>query len=234
MSFYWIKPFASSTVAVTCSLLTTAGAPFVTLTATADYTLKEPSPFAAASYGTIAADNTYHRVPCGAPDPDTWLHYGDPCLPQHGITWDYSVTADSDEAGTITMFQLWQRYFSTQQRGQGSAFCSDNQIPYDPAVSTAMHWRDDDSPAWDLTPLSPATAAYGSSNFQDYFMYKPADNSTGSSIWVALARLQWGWDASSSLVGGSWQPPTIYAQAAPAAASSYTDLPIWTCTSLNS
>ncbi len=239
---YWIKPETQMSIQANCLI---AGGP-TRLTANATYTIKAPTSSVTATYGPTGADLSYHLLNQGHCPPSAvttpWLHYGDPCSPAvPGILSQYTVTSDADEAGTTVMFQLIDDSRTRTTTGgitsnsSSNGSCVDNQMQYGTPVVLAASgtavFSADDSPAGGLDGY---TSLRITDNFDDYFMYKPNDDSLGHSIWIALDRLQWSWDAQTTLTNGAWATPTILAQLQPANGTAYTDLPRWSCKFQNS
>jgi hypothetical protein len=245
LQFYWIKPETQMSIQANCSI---DDGQSTRITANATYTIKEPTSSVTAAYGSIGADTSYHLIPpttnqCTAVT-GTYLHYGDPCVTNGtAIKSVYTTTADADEAGRVVLWQLINSLRTVTSTGGTTTVtkttsgqsCVDNAVEYAPNIalsaSSSAVVTSDDSPG--LGALDGYAAAHAADAFDDYFMYKPNDNALGSSIWIALDRLQWSWDAQTSASGGVWATPTINAQLAPANGTAYTDLPRWGCQFVN-
>ena len=243
VSFYWTKA-ADSSVQVTCEIYGASGQP--TEDASTQYTSEAPTSSVSASYGTIGADANYNQdYPACAPQTTLYLHYGNPCNTP-SIAWTYTATADADEQGTIALFQLVDynasgtyvdgSTFSSMSTYQSSeATCSDNVVPYSAPVSlpasSPATWSGLDAPAMNLTSF---ISAHEVNHFDDYFMYMPKNDTSGSSIWVTLQRLQWSWDAQTSYANGAWAAPIVNSQGSPATGSLDSTLPEWNCMYQNS
>ncbi len=243
VAFYCTTAVPPGQVGVVCKNVGGDGA---SLSAIAQYSAKMPSHTLSATYGQIAANTLYYAsggTSCSAQASDIYLHYGDGCNAP-AIAWNHSVTADGNEAGKISAFQL-RKFSVTQPPAQSTsmpAYCADGPIPYDqyqtsvPAGKSAT-WSDingkppTDSPAFDIQGDSVFAT---SDSFDDSFMYMPNSSPAGPSIWVTLVHLSWSWTASWSqpTPAPSQSPPPAQLAAEvvrPSSGDGTTTLPTWQC-----
>lgn len=183
-----------------------------------------------------------------------WLHYGNPCSTIRGISWTYTATADADEAGSITMWQLFDRNATETDRNNVvsvavtklnnvESYCLDTVLPLAsptpiPAAGQGT-WQSNDSPG---IGIPGQVSARLTDHLDDYFVYKAPDMSSQyPSMWVVLDRLQPGppfsesspgpaYSISSTFANGVWaNPPTIDSSVlqTPSPAVAYNTLPRW-------
>ena len=239
LQFYWINAQPAGDVKVTCTLSNGAK-----LTAKATYTVIAPATTVTASYGSPGANDNYPPNAAYCNQTATYLYFGNPCTTP-GIKWQYKATATAKESGSITMLQLINRNTTGTNEGSpptpysdttNNASWADNGEPYSSPVtlpaSSSAAWSDLDAPA---TYLADKTALEMHDIFDDYFMYKPDDDSSGASIWVTLNHLTWSYDISTTwnATTGFTDPPTVHSESLPVTAPTYTALPVWNGLYLN-
>jgi hypothetical protein len=175
------------------------------------------------------------------------LHFGDQIT--SGIVWDATVTTQSGGIGTLGFLQLASRDTRMTQAdadGGGSfqvlaKLCLDRRDPPNsvmyggletpiPGGWTARHAAND-SPSVRLqpsrsdgTPVNLVDVGVNDS-YRVYLMYRPAG---AASIWVSLARLDWGWCARATKIGDAWRlNGPFWSWDHPAVDT--TELPVWSC-----
>jgi hypothetical protein len=226
LDFYWISG-GSKSVQVTADV---DGAPQST---SVTYNVLAPTGVSMTSVtGTVAASNP------GFPTSGLELHYGTNVKP--GIQWTLTATAPpgggGEIAGTQTANPPHTRTTNAgvvESRKTGGNFLLDNSLPYAPSVPIAAGasatWTSDDTPGIPLT--SNLRSVTGTFQGRLYFMYRPSGT---DSIWVTLARLDWGWAGTTTRVGAPastgnrWTPPTAVSDTPNPSGSASTELPTWT------
>lgn len=152
-----------------------------------------------------------------------WMGFGRPGSP--GIEIDADVVGDSIDDGQLCFIQLAQNYrecmdtsgwtYDLSTNGQWildvgltGDFIYQNTVV---AISTGQtKWiYATDAPGTQLP--NPTTSSYlaflvgdGPANlesYQTFLMFRP---NTGNSVWVPIARLEWGWTAMAELLDGVW------------------------------
>lgn len=127
------------------------------------------------------------------------MSLGDPCNPQHGIDWSFSLSnVPAYGTGQIAMVQTGQNIINGSSTG--TTYLLDLSFPYAGATVTTDSTLNqiDDSPAFNLSRTT-CTKVTDEGNFTDYFMYQPlAGGSSRPGIWIPMETLSWGWSGTAT------------------------------------
>jgi hypothetical protein len=133
-----------------------------------------------------------------------YMELGDENLQQGNMTFDAEVISKTNFPGTANWTQLNNRTASYPNAGQDT----DGQFWLD---TSQFYNNSTNFPPTDVRPYkgtvkfqdAPGVSdVYGFENitdsFQTYLVFKPDDDSAGSSIWVTFGIVTWGWSAAES------------------------------------
>jgi hypothetical protein len=177
--------------------------------------------------------------------------------------WTFSVTSPQQGAGEIAGAQIIEQWYGSQNAaGDQANYCTsataslnalqfwlDNGFPYPEVAPTSFAggakatWTADDSPytAWLYVQAAGDAnnvAAWRTSYFQDFFMYRPTATGSRGSIWVTIEKSTWNfadsWTEASPVPGPFAEgfPVSKLAVTGTAPAVS-TTLPTWTNAATN-
>lgn len=199
VKYFWIGSGTNNSsvsygISVTCT-----ASPGGKVSASSTYTVSQPT-FSANSSTYSGAVTIYNKGYYNS-GPGTYIANasGPSPSPTPGVVWNYKVNGGG--AGQIGMQQLISYKNTAVQGGSkvvlsstGGDYCDDsnlgpNAFPYVSPAAANVTWAAFDEPAQEVSAaLSSAQISYEA---QDYFMYEPANDNVGPSIWLTVAKATW-------------------------------------------
>lgn len=258
-SFYWIGSGTSAASATAVVSATCKDQSSNSYSASATYTVQQPTFSVSQTLG-----NPYIETDRGTESPP-FCTVGNECIwgGYPAASWSFAVTTPADSgSSTIGMAQLIKQSHgatgidgstitqctSTTNQLSNMQYYLDNVFPYPvpspsptPIPAGQMGtWASNDAPPIAF-PYSVDIDGWRKSNFEDFFLFKPAADNVGYSIWVTLASSNWAFtDSYTEQINPSPSPPT-FTEGTPVPKSGVSGsglsaafpLPTWPATSSN-